>query len=411
MAKREEKELLVGLDIGTSKIVAIVAEVGADNTVDVIGIGVAPSKGLKRGVVINIDATAQNIRQAVDAAELLAGVQISKVYAGIAGSHIKSLNSDGVVSIKDREVSADDISRVIDVAQSVPIASDQRVIHVIPQEFIIDNQEGIKEPVGMCGCRLEAKVHLVTGATGAVQNISKAVQNCGLELEDVVLEQIASSASVLSDDERELGVCLIDIGGGTTDIAVFTNGSLRHTAVIPIAGDQITSDIAVALRTPTKHAEDIKMRYACALRSLVEDDQEIEVPGVGDRPAQRLSRSSLVDVIEPRVEELLSMVRQELQRSGFEGQLGAGIVITGGTAKMEGLETLAVEIFHEPVRIGVPTQVTGLVNEARDPIHATGVGLIIEAAKAQEQGRPMLDVSRGERGIFERMVSWFKDGF
>jgi len=360
MSTKNEKQMIVGLDIGTSKIVAIVAEISIDEEVEIIGIGSHPSQGLKKGVVINIETTVESIKAAVQEAESMAGVQIKSVFAGIAGSHVKSLNSHGIVAIKDREVGGGDVERVIDAAKAVAIPADQRILHVLPQEFIIDNQDGIRQPVGMSGVRLEAKVHLVTGSISAAQNIAKCVRRCGLEVEDIILEQLASSHSVLTSDEKDLGVCLVDIGGGTTDIAVFNDGAIRHTAVIPIAGDQVTNDIAVAFRTPTQFAEEIKVRYACALRQLANPDEMIEVPGVGDRSARRLERQTLAEVVEPRYEELLSLVHAELRRSGFEETCAAGVVLTGGSSKMEGVVELAEEIFHMPVRLGVPQHVTGL---------------------------------------------------
>ena len=354
MPKKTEKNLLVGLDIGTSKVVAIVGEVMADGTIEVVGIGSHPSRGLKKGVVVNIESTVHSIQRAVEEAELMAGCQIHSVYAGIAGSHIRSLNSHGIVAIKDKEVLPGDVERVIDAARAVAIPADQKILHILPQEFLIDNQEGIREPVGMSGVRLEAKVHMVTGAVSAAQNIIKCVRRCGLEVDDIILEQLASSYSVLTEDEKDLGVCLVDIGGGTTDIAVFTEGSIRHTAVIPIAGDQVTNDIAVALRTPTQFAEEIKIKYACALTQMASADENIEVPSVGDRPPRRLARHTLAEVVEPRYEELLSLVQAELRRSGFEDLVAAGIVLTGGSSKIEGLVELAEEVFHMPVRLGVP---------------------------------------------------------
>ncbi|MCW8971935.1 MAG: cell division protein FtsA, partial [Gammaproteobacteria bacterium] len=354
MSKKSEKNLIVALDVGTSKVVAIVGEINAENGVEIIGIGSHPSRGLKKGVVVNIESTVQSIQRAVEEAELMAGCQIHSVYAGIAGSHIKSLNSHGIVAIREKEVTHGDVERVIDAARAVAIPADQKILHVLPQEFIIDNQEGIREPVGMSGVRLEAKVHLVTGAVSAAQNIIKCVRRCGLDVDDIILEQLASSHSVLSEDEKELGVCLVDIGGGTTDIAVFSEGAIRHTAVIPIAGDQVTNDIAVAMRTPTQNAEDIKIKYACALTQLANADETIEVPSVGDRPPRRLARQTLAEVVEPRYEELFTLVQAELRRSGFEDICAAGIVLTGGTAKMEGGVELAEEIFHMPVRLGMP---------------------------------------------------------
>ena len=386
MSKKHQQEMIVGLDIGTSKVVAIVGEVNADNDIEVVGIGSHVSRGLKKGVVVNIESTVQSIQRAVEEAELMADCQVHSVFAGIAGSHIQSLNSHGMVAIKDkREVSPMDVERVVDAARAVAMPADQRVLHIIPQEFIIDQQEGIREPVGMAGIRLDAKVHLVTAAESAVQNIEKCVRRCGLEVDDVILEQLASSYAVLTEDEKELGVCMVDIGGGTTDIAVFTGGAIRHTAVIPIAGDQVTNDIAVALRTPTQHAEDIKIKYACALQQLASVDEIIEVPSVGDRAPRELSRQTLASVVEPRYEELLQLVSAELQRSGFLELMGAGIVLTGGSSKLEGVIELAEEVFHMPVRLGMPHSVKGLADVVRNPIYATGVGLLLFGHHSREE--------------------------
>ena len=377
MSKKSEKNLIVGLDIGTSKVVAIVGEINESNQIEVVGIGMHPSRGLKKGVVVNIESTVHSIQKAIEEAELMAGCDIHSVYAGIAGSHIRSLNSHGIVAIQDKEVSLNDVDRVIDAARAVAIPADQRILHILPQEFLIDSQEGILDPIGMSGIRMEAKVHMVTGAESAAQNITKCIQKCGLEVDDIVLEQLASSYAVLTEDEKELGSCLVDIGGGTTDIAVFQGGALQHTAVIPIAGDQVTNDIAVSMRTPTQYAEDIKIKYACALSQLANPDETIEVPSVGDRPPRRLARQTLAEIVEPRFEELFSLIRNELRRSGFEESIPAGIVITGGSAKMEGAVELAEEVFHIPVRLGSPQNVEGLSDVVRNPIHATGVGLLL----------------------------------
>ena len=371
--KHAEKRLIIGLDIGTSKVVAMVGEFSSDNQVEVVGLGSHPSRGLKKGVVVNIESTVQSIQRAIEEAELMAGCQINSVYAGISGGHIRSLNSHGVVPIKDGEVTHGDVEHVMEAARAVAIPSDQQIIHILAQEFIIDGQEGIVDPIGMSGVRLEAKVHMVTGAVSAVQNIEKCVRRCGLEVDEVILQQLASSFSVLTEEEKELGVCLCDIGGGTTDIAVFLNGAIHHSAVIPIAGDQATKDIAIALRTPSHHAEDIKIRYACALTQLANPEEMIEVPSVGDRPPRRLTRQTLAEVIEPRYEELFTLIGAELKRSGFEEVVAAGIVLTGGGAKMEGVIELAEEVFHMPVRVGVPKGVSGLVDVVRNPIYATGV--------------------------------------
>jgi cell division protein FtsA len=408
MARRDDRNLIVGLDIGTSKVVAIVAEVSPEGRIEVIGIGSSASRGLKRGVVVNIESTVQSIQRAVEEAELMAGCEINTVYTGIAGSHVKSINSHGIVAIRDKEVTASDVERVIDAAKAVAIPADQRVLHVLPQEFIIDSQEGIPEPIGMSGVRLEAKVHLVTGAVSAAQNIVKCVQRCGLTVEDIVLEQLASSYAVLTDDEKELGICLVDMGGGTTDIAVFCGGAIQHTAVIPIAGTQVTNDIAVSLRTPAQYAEEIKIKYACALSQLANPDETIEVPSVGERPPRRLARQTLAEVVEPRYEELFHLVRKELRRSGFEELIAAGIVMTGGSAKMEGAIDLAEEVFHMPVRLGVPQHVDGLADVVRNPIHATGVGLLLYARDALQARAEAKQTKRGMGKVFRRMKSWFQ---
>ena len=411
MTRKSDRNMIVGLDIGTSKVVAIVGEVNAEGEIEIVGLGSHPSRGLKKGVVVNIESTVQSIRRAVEEAELMAGCQIQSVYAGIAGSHIRSLNSHGIVAIREREVSTGDLDRVIDAARAVAIPADQRILHILPQEFIIDDQEGIREPIGMSGVRLEAKVHLVTGAVGAAQNIIKCVRRCGLNVDDIILEQLASSYAVLTEDEKELGVCLVDMGGGTTDIAVFCDGAIRHTAVIPIAGDQVTNDIAVALRTPTQYANDIKIRYACALRQLANPEETIEVPSVGDRPPRKLSRQTLAEVVEPRYEELLSLVQSELRKSGFEEMVAAGVVLTGGSSKMEGVIELAEEVFHMPVRLGLPQYVSGLSDVVRNPIHATGVGLLLFGNQHRDSGTSHLVMDGGIRGLFERMKSWFQGNF
>ncbi len=416
MSKRIERELIVGLDIGTSKVVAIVAapilDAGPnDNKLEIIGIGSHPARGMKKGVVVNIESTVQSIQRAIEEAELMAGCQIHSVFAGIAGSHIRSLNSHGTVAIRDKEVTQGDLDRVLDAARAVHFPGDQQLLHVLPQEYIIDNQEGIREPIGMSGVRLEAKVHLITGAVSAAQNITKCIERCGLVVDGIILEQMASSYSVLEQDEKELGVCLVDIGGGTTDIAVFIDGAIRHTAVIPIAGDQVTNDIAVALRTPTQYAEEIKIKYACALTQLAREDETIEVPSVGDRPPRQLARQTLAEVVEPRYEELLMLVQAELRRSGFEEMLAAGVVLTGGSSKMEGAIELAEEVFHLPVRLGVPQHVGGLVDVVRNPIHATGVGLLLFGNEQVSTGHSESVISDGFKGMLTRMKSWFQGNF
>ena len=409
MASDSGRRLIVGLDIGTSKVAAIVGEITPDGEIEIIGIGSHRSRGLKKGVVVNIESTVQSIQRAIEEAELMAGCHIDEVYAGIAGSHVRSLNSHGIVAIRDREVFPQDIERVIDAAQAVAIPADQKVLHILPQEYLVDNQEGVREPLGMSGVRLEAKVHLVTCAVNAAQNVEKCIERCGLKVKDVILEQLASSYAVLSDDERELGVCLVDIGGGTTDIAVFTDGAIRHTAVIPIAGDQVTNDIAMALRTPTQNAEEIKIKYACALTQLARADETIKVPGVGDKPPKELSRQALAEVVEPRYDELFTLVQAELRRSGFEDLIAAGIVLTGGSSKMEGVIELAEEIFHMPVSLGTPKHVTGLKDIVRNPIYATGVGLLLYGKQREEETR-----GRGKGksfGVVKRLKSFISENF
>lgn len=413
---KKEHNVIVALDLGTSKVVAMVGEINDAGGLEIIGIGSYPSRGMKKGVVVNIESTIQSIQRAVEEAELMAGVQIRSVYVGIAGSHVRSLNSHGIVAIKDKEVTASDVERVMDAARAVAIPADQRILHVLPQEYVIDQQEGIREPVGMSGVRLEARVHLVTAAHSAAQNLVKCVERCGLHVEDIILEQVASSYAVLSEDEKELGVCLVDLGGGTSDIAVFMNGSIHHTAVIPIAGDQVTNDIAVAVRTPTQHAEEIKIKYGRALRMLVDEDELIEVPGVGEREPRSLSVQTLASVIEPRYEELFSLVLQELRRSGYEERIGAGIVLTGGSSKMRGVRELAEEVFHMPVRIGMPRNIGGLRGEVENPIHSTGVGLLLYGMAQQAYGfkrgySSTPSVMPAEDSWWERLKNWFNGSF
>ena len=406
MTNPNSGRIMVGLDIGTSKVVAIVAELGLEGEIDIIGIGSHPSKGLKKGVVVNIETTVDSIQRAIEEAELMAGCQIEQVYAGIAGSHIRGLNSHGIVAIRDKEVFQADIDRVIDAAQAVAIPADQKVLHVLPQEYVIDDQEGVKEPLGMSGVRLEAKVHLMTCAVNAHQNIEKCIRKCGLEVEDIILEQLASGDAVLTEDEKDLGVCLVDIGGGTTDIAIFSEGAIRHTAVIPIAGDQVTNDIAMALRTPTPNAEEIKIKYACALGSLAQENETIKIPSVGDRSDRDLSRQALAEVVEPRYEELFSLVQAELRRSGFEDLVAAGIVLTGGTSKIEGAIELAEEIFHMPVSLGKPKSVAGLSDIVRNPIYSTAVGLLHYGAKQQIKGVTSNPKQKSD-GLINQFKSWF----
>jgi cell division protein FtsA len=408
---RENNRLVVGLDVGTSKIAAIVAEVKPEGGFEIIGMGSHPSRGLKKGVVVNIETTVNAIQRALEEAELMADCKIREVYTGIAGSHIKSFNSQGMVAIKDKEVVQMDIDRVIETAKAVQIPNDQQILHILNQEFIIDGQEDVREPLGMSGVRLEAKVHIVTGAVSAAQNIIKCVRRCGLEVRDLILQPLASALAVITDDEKDLGVCMVDIGGGTTDVAVFTHGAIRHTAVIPIAGDQITNDIAMALRTPTKDAEDIKQRFGCALSQLADPQEMVDVPGVGDRGARTLSRKTLAEVIEPRVEELYSLVQAELRRSGYEELLSSGIVITGGSSALQGMVELGEEIFHMPVRIGKPNYSGGLAEVVRHPRYSTGVGLLL-AGVQQFRTRELARMQVGPfQHVVERMRSWFTGNF
>ncbi len=412
MANASENKMIVGLDIGTSKVVAIVGAITPEGQLEIVGIGSHRSNGLKKGVVVNIESTVLSIQRAIEEAELMAGCQIHSVYAGIAGSHIRSLNSHGIVAIRDREVLSQDLERVIDAAQAVAIPADQKILHILPQEFLIDDQDGVKEPLGMSGVRLEAKVHLVTCAVNAAQNIEKCIRRCGLEVEDIILEQLASSYSVLTDDEKELGVCVVDIGGGTTDIAIFKDGAIRHTGVIPIAGDQVTNDIAMALRTPTPNAEEIKIKYACALAKLTSPDETIKVPSVGDRQPRDLSRQALAEVVEPRYDELFTLVQAELRRSGFEDLLAAGIVLTGGTSKMEGVIELAEEIFHMPVRLGAPQNIRGLSDIVNNPIYSTGVGLLIYAMKQQlERGYSGSTTKESSGSLLSKIKKLFQSNF
>ncbi len=408
---KEDKNLIVGLDIGTSKIVAIVAELQPEGSLKVIGLGQHVSRGLKKGVVINIDSTMQSIQRAIEEAELMADCKINNVFTGIAGSHIKSINSHGMVKIKEAEVSQMDVDRVVETARAIALPSDQQILHILTQEFVIDGQEDVREPLGMSGMKLEVKVHIVTGAVAAAQNIVKCIKRCGLEVSDLILQPLASSMAVLTDDEKELGVCLVDIGGGTTDIAVFKQGAIRHTAVIPIAGDQITNDVAVAFRTPTQSAEDIKIKHGCALRQLADAREMVEVMGVDGREPRQLSVQTLAEVIEPRVVELYEFVLQELRRSGMEEMIASGIVITGGSAMMRGMVELGEEIFHMPVRMGMPRYVGGLSEVISNPRYATGVGLVLMGKQQLERQLHGQMESSSFARILERMKSWFQGNF
>jgi cell division protein FtsA len=411
MVKKSDKALVVGLDIGTSKVVTVVGETQADGTLEVIGLGSHPSRGLKRGVVVDIEATEHSIQRAVEEAELMADCEIRGVFAGIAGNHIRGYNSHGIVAIKDKEVSEGDVDRVLDAARAVAVPSDQRILHVLPQEYVIDNQDGIRQPIGMSGIRLEAYVHVVTAAMSATQNLNKCIARCGLQADELILQQIASSRAVLSDDEKDLGVALVDMGAGTSDLAVFTQGAIRHTSCIPIAGDLVTNDIAVALRTPTQHAEDIKIKYACALEQLARADESIQVPSVGERQSRRLARQTLAQVVEARYREIFTMIQAELRRSGFENMIRAGLVLTGGAARMEGVVELAEEIFHVPVRLGVPHSVTGLSEVLTNPIFSAGVGLLQYGGQLERiPGKTLVNGTGGD-DWWSRLRSWFRGEF
>ena len=409
MAK-EYKDIVVGLDIGTAKVMVVVAEVLPSGELKLAGLGVAPSNGLKRGVVVNIDATVQSIQQALKEAELMADCKITRVYTGITGSHIRGINSSGMVAIKDKEVTRADVARVVETARAINISTDQRLLLVEPQEFVIDGQD-VKEPIGMSGIRLEAKVHIVTGAQSAAENIIKCVRRCGLEVDQLMLNPLASSLAVLTEDERELGVCLVDIGAGTTDVAIFTNGAIRHTAVIPIAGDLITSDIAMALRTPTKDAEDIKVEHGYAKQLLADPDAQLEVPGLGDRGPRMLSRQALAGVIEPRIEEIFSLVQQVVRESGYEEVLSSGIVLTGGSAVMPGMVELGEDIFLKPVRRGIPKYASALSDMVAQPRAATVMGLLEEARLARMRGFRVAQKNGSVKTAFGRFKDFIVGNF
>jgi cell division protein FtsA len=408
VAKKEP--VVVGLDLGTTKICTVVGEM-VDDRVNIIGLGTYPSKGLRKGVVINIESTVQSIKKAVEEAELMAGCEITSVYAGIAGGHIKGINSHGVIAVKNREITASDVKRVIDAASAVAIPMDREVIHIIPQEFIVDDQDGIRDPVGMSGVRLEGRVHIVTGAITSAQNIIKCANRAGLDVDDIVLEQLGSSDAVLTPEEKELGVAIIDIGGGTTDLIIFASGSIKHTAVVSLAGSHITSDISMGLRTPLEEAEKIKIRYGCCLASMVRKDETIEVPSVGGRKPRVLSRQTLADIIEPWVEEILTLVQNEVSRTGFGNLIASGIILTGGSTILEGMPELAEQIFNLPVRRGTPTGIGGLVDMVNSPMYATGVGLVLYGSRNKEQARFKV----GEGNIFSkvthRMKEWIGEFF
>ncbi len=407
MANRREN-LIVGLDIGTTKICAIVGNVTEDG-VDIVGIGTSPSRGLRKGVVINLETTVASIKKAIEEAELMAGCEIKSVYAGIAGGHIKGFNSQGVIAIKNREVSPDDVRRVIDAAKAIAIPMDREVIHILPQEFIIDDQDGIREPLGMSGVRLEARVHIVTGAVASAQNIIKSCNRAGLDVADIVLEQLASSEAVISPEEKEIGVALVDIGGGTTDIAIFVDGAIKHTSVLSLGGNHLTNDIAVGLRTPMAEAERIKQKYGCCYTSLVGKEETIEVPSVGGRTPRVLSRQLLSEILEPRMEEIYTLVNREIVKSGFEDQIASGVVITGGTSILEGMPELAEQIFNLPVRRGLPQNIGGLVDVVNSPVYATGVGLVIYGSK--NQGIREFPTVQNDDNVFRRVTRRMKEWF
>ena len=408
----KQDNLIVGLDIGTTKICAIVGNVTEDG-IDIVGIGTSPSRGLRKGVVINIESTVASIKKAVEEAELMAGCEIKSVYAGIAGGHIRGFNSQGIIAIKNREVSPDDVKRVIEAAKAIAIPMDREVIHILPQEFIIDDQDGIREPLGMSGVRLEAKVHIVTGAVASAQNIIKSCNRAGLDVADIVLEQLASSEAVLSPEEKELGVALVDVGGGTTDIAIFIDGAIKHTSVLSLGGHQMTNDIAVGLRTPMAEAEKIKQKYGCCLASMIGKDETIEVPSVGGRNPRILSRQLLAEILEPRVEEIFSLVNREIVKSGFEDMIASGVVITGGSTILEGMPELAEQVFNLPVRRGVPQEIGGLVDVVNSPVYATGVGLVVYGSK--NVGISEFPTAQSDENLFRRvsrrMKEWFGEFF
>ena len=401
-----ENQIIVGLDIGTSKIACIVAEAAPDGRLDIVGIGTHPSNGLRRGVVVNIESTVESIRLAVEEAELMADVDINKVYVGIAGSHIRGYNSHGVVATKNGEVTEEDVARVVEAAKAMNIPADQQILHVLPQEYIIDRQDGIREPVGMSGVRLETRVHVITGALSSAQNIIKCCNRCDLDVSAIVLEQIASSEAVLSQDEKDIGVLLVDIGGGTTDIAVFIDGAIRHTAVIPVGGDHLTNDLVAGLRTSAREADILKKRYGSCMTSLIAAEETVEVPRVGGRPPQAMPRQVMAQLLEPRMQELFELVREELERSGYRELVAAGVVLTGGSSLLEGTQELADEIFELPVRIGRPQNVGGLTDVVNSPIYATGVGLIHYGQRyREEQGLHFDDAS--SESLWSSVRRWF----
>ncbi|HAT40846.1 MAG TPA: cell division protein FtsA [Rheinheimera sp.] len=411
MTKSLDRDLIVGLDIGTSQIKAVVGEITADNQLAIVGVGTHIARGMDKGGVNDLNLVVQSVQRAIDEAELMADCRVSSVYLGITGKHIRCQNESGMVPINDTEVTADDVANVIHAAKSVPISAERRLLHVLPQEFSVDMQEGIKSPIGMSGVRMEAKAHIVTCANDMAKNIEKCVERCSLQVDQLIFSALASSFAVLTDDEKELGVCVVDMGGGTIDIAIYTNGALRHTAVIPVAGNQVTSDIAKIFRTPIGHAEDIKIQYACALRSMVGKEESIEVPSVGGRPARSMSRHTLAEVVEPRYQELFELVLEEIRASGLEEQIAAGVVLTGGTAKMEGAVEFAEDIFQMPVRLGYPAHITGLTHYVQDPSYASVVGLLLYGKDVRTQQKKAAVARESVGGFLKKVTSWFKGEF
>ncbi|OGL06621.1 MAG: cell division protein FtsA [Candidatus Rokubacteria bacterium RIFCSPLOWO2_02_FULL_71_18] len=413
MKRARPTEHVVGLDVGTTKICAVIARPAAAGGLDVVGVGTAPSRGLRRGVVVNIDSTVEAIKAAVAEAEQMAGVEVAGVYAGVAGGHIKGVNSRGVVAVsgKDREVSEADVERVVEAARAINLPQDREIIHVLPQSFTVDDGDGVREPVGMSGVRLEVEVHIVTAAVTSVQNVVRSVNRAGLAVHDVVLEPLASAEAVLHEDEKELGVLVIDIGGGTTDLALLRGGAVWHTAILPLGGDHITNDIAIGLRTPMADAEDLKKRYGCALTALVPAEETVDVPSVGGRKPRQLSRQVLSEIIQPRVEEIFTLVARELGRAGFQDAATAGVVVTGGTALMEGVVELAEAVFDQPVRRGVPRGVGGLADVVGSPIYATAVGLAAGGARARAQSAAGAAAGGGLGGLLRRVAAFFSDIF
>ncbi len=412
MASATNIPMIVGIDVGTAKVVALVGQINAEGALEIVGVGMKPARGMKKGVVVNIDQTVQSIQGAVAEAELMADCKIHSAYVGISGAHVGGRNSQAVVAIREGEVQQSDVDRVVDAAKSGSIPTDQRILHILPQEFQVDDQADVRDPLGMSGVRLEGHVHLVTCSVNAMQNLEKCVKSCGIEIEDIILQQLASSYAVLTEDEKEHGVCLVDIGGGTTDVAVFAHGAIRHTAVIPVAGDQVTNDIATALYTPTQDADEIKTKSACAVAQLVDPEQTINVPGMGDRPARKLSRQTLAEVVEPRYDELFALVQSEIEKSGYQGRLAAGVVLTGGSSKIEGATALAESIFHMPVRIGMPQslKVGGMGEVLRNPIYSTGVGLLLYGKKQWEENQALQPVRKntgpGVADVFKKLRVW-----